>query len=79
MECVCTKQKEIDELYERTNSHNGRLITVEVKLQMILWALALVIGLLVANLIATIARNQERTTEMYNHYQSIEKGKNKGE
>lgn len=68
-EHICQKEKQFEELYNRTNSQDRRLVATEVRMQLVLWVLALIVTLISTNIVITIFANQQKTTEMYQHYQ----------
>ncbi len=67
MECKaeCCKEDSFKELFLKINSHSERIVAMEVKLQMILWGIALVAGLVIANIVTTVTQAKERVDRIY--------------
>ena len=68
-EHTCQKEKLFEELFKRTNDQDKRLVATEVKMQMLLWASALIVGLVITNIVVTLTNNQQKVAEMYQSYQ----------
>jgi hypothetical protein len=67
MDCAkeCCKEESFKELFLKINSHSERIVAMEVKLQMILWGIALVAGLVIGNIVTTISTSKERVDRIY--------------